>query len=195
MPVIFVFGNIGSGKSEFCADLRDLGATVIDADALVASLYETDHEMVSQIEFLLGLALRHPDGSVDKQTIALKVFADASLRADVESIVHPRVAERLKQILLASSADVVIYEVSALKETSDTTLADLLVEVVADVAIRRNRLLARGMSATDAEARIRAQEADASRNRRRDVVVTNNGSREELMSQAQRLYEAWFAHD
>ena len=190
---MFVFGDIGSGKSSFCAELAKQGASVISSDDIVADLYRSDTEMVGEIEEILEMSVRDSDGNVDKRRIADKIFADAALRERVERVVHPRVTARLQAKFRETLGTVVVYEVSALKRDADTSAADVLVEVVADDAVRLHRLMARGMAAEEARLRMASQAADTSRMNRRDLTVVNNGSREELMSEARRLYAAWSA--
>lgn len=196
VTVVFVFGDIGSGKSAFCAELGKRGALVISSDALVADLYRNDAEMVSLIETAVGQTLRNSDGDVNKQRIADVIFSSAEIRTAVEAIVHPRVQAAFKTRLESVTTPVVVYEVSALKTASDLSAVDVLVEVVAPDDVRLARLVARGMTRAAAIARMKSQAEDITRNRRRDVVVQNSGSLAELSVEAQRLYELWsHSHD
>ena len=189
--MVFVFGDIGSGKSALCADFARLGANVISSDEIVAELYLQDEGMVRDVESALKVSVRDVEGNVDKRRIAEAIFVDPSARALVEAVVHPRVARALRERLMESKSLVTVYEVSALKRTSDTSSADVLVRVVADDDIRLERLMSRGMTRTDARKRMASQAEDSTRMDVQDVTVSNNGTREELFREAERLMAAW----
>lgn len=191
MTVVFVSGDIGSGKSSFCEALQELGANWISSDQLVAQIYREDLEVIAELETATGRNLRGADGLLDKALLASAIFGDADVRVAVESIVHPRVHALFVAELADSTADLVVYEVTALKTTTDTSLADVVCEVVAQPQVRIERLLAKGYTRADAETRIAAQLNDKSRRHDADVIVENSGSPSDLRAVAQGLYAQW----
>ena len=129
MTVVFVAGDIGAGKSSFCAALGALGAAVISSDELVSEIYAEDAGVIQSLENALGVDLRVSSGELNRAKLAELVFASPTARGLVEAIVHPIVATRLRQRLLLESAPLVAYEVTALKTTTDTSLADVVCEI------------------------------------------------------------------
>lgn len=191
MTVVYVSGDIGSGKSSFCAALAKLGAEWISSDALVAELYAADGSLVDELERGLGRGLRNADGQLDRARLSDAVFGSAESREIVESIVHPRVQTRLRELLSQTSAPLVVYEVTALKHSTDTSLADVVVEVSATQEVRQARLEARGLSASEAARRISAQLEDSDRRHDVDVRIDNSGDTLALTGLAERYYDEW----
>jgi dephospho-CoA kinase len=189
MAVVFVTGEIGAGKSSFCAALRDLGADVISADDIVSDVYENQPDVLARIEQSLGARVRHPNGSLDREALANLIFSSPDKRRAVEAIVHPKVSEVLLSHLNASTAPVTVYDVPIVRQRSG--VADVMVNVVAPESVRLERLVSRGMSADDAKARITTQADDKTRVQDFDVIIENVGSPEELKQRAQQLFSEW----
>ena len=189
MTVVFVTGEIGAGKSSFCAALRRLGADIISADDIVSDVYENQPDVLSRIEESLGVSIRRANGTVDREALANLIFSSPEKRRAVEAVVHPKVSEVLLSHLNASTADVTVYDVPIIRQRSG--IADVTVNVVAPEDVRLARLVGRGMNVEDARARIATQRDDVTRLGDFDVVIENTGSVEELEAQAARLYETW----
>lgn len=190
MTVIFVSGTIGSGKSQFCRALSELGAQVVSADLIVAEFY-SDDSWCQSLEFHLQQNFRDESGAFSKSELAASAFADPSLRHSLETFIHPQVRAKLQEIIAESEAKVLVYEIPILRTDTDISLADYVVRVDCAFDVRLGRLIARGMSESDALARMKVQDADESRNVPVDAVVTNDGSIEDLNNQASQLYKLW----
>ena len=186
---MFVTGEIGAGKSSFCAALSRLGADIISADDIVSDVYENQPDVLSRIEESLGVSVRHANGAVDREALANLIFSSPEKRRAVEAIVHPKVSEVLLSHLNASTAEVTVYDVPIIRQRSG--IADVMVNVVAPEEIRLARLVSRGMDIDDARSRITTQRDDVTRLVDFDVIIENTGSVEELEGHAARLYEVW----
>ncbi len=189
-------GRIGSGKSTLARYLEDLGAAVVDADALVGELLEGDREVREAIRKRFGEEVVGPSG-VDRPALAARVFADERARRDLEAILHPRVAQLARERLreLAAHRHVVVFEAPLLYEAGAHRFVDLVVVVDAPPQERLRRLVElRGLDPRDAAARIRVQDARPPPWERGEgpevLVVRNRGGREDLRQEAVRLMEA-----
>ncbi len=177
VTVVFVSGGLGSGKSTFTKLCAKHGATTLNADEIVSRLYEDDHQMVQEIEKVLGSEIKNIDGSVNKQQIAAKIYSDSELREKVENIIHPRVQASLK--VKISGDGIFVYEIPVLNSKTNLSFADYVVIVQADEKRRIERAVARGMRREDALSRIEVQ-------KKNDfipsgaVLVSNNGSLADL---------------
>lgn len=181
-------GGIGAGKSTVSRLLAARGAMVIDADRLAHEVVEPGTDGYAALLDEFGPSVLSADGSVNRATLAELVFADEAARRRLETIIHPRVRARAKE--LEAQADpqaVVVHEIPLLVETSaDGFDVVVVVDIAEDEAVRR--LLGRGMSADDAWSRIRTQ---ASREQRRavaDVVLDNSGGTDSLSEQVEALW-------
>ena len=181
-------GGIGAGKSTVSRLLAARGAMVIDADRLAHEVVEPGTDGYAALLDEFGPSVLSADGSVNRATLAELVFADEAARRRLETIIHPRVRARAKELEAQADAQaVVVHEIPLLVETAaDGFDVVVVVDIAEDVAVRR--LLGRGMSADDAWSRIKTQ---ASREQRRavaDVVLDNSGGTDSLSEQVEALW-------
>jgi dephospho-CoA kinase len=183
-------GGIGAGKSEVARRLASYGAVVIDADAVAREVVAPGTPGLAEVVQAFGPDVLRPDGSLDRDRLGQFVFADESLRMKLNSIVHPRVGERMAELeAQAGAAPVIVHDVPLLAENH---LADRFDEVVVvDVAprVQAERLAReRGMSRAQAQARMRAQASRQERLAIASIVVDNSGSLAELDREVGELW-------
>ena len=194
MPLIALTGGIASGKSTIAARLAEHGAVVVDADALVREVQQPGSPVLEAIAAEFGPSTIRPDGSLDRRALGARVFGDPEAVARLNRIVHPAVrAESTRRFAEAFDADpdaVVVYDVPLLVEARVDDPWDLVVVAHAPAGIRRERLVAlRGLSETDAAARIASQVSDDARLAVADVVIDTAGTLDETLCQTDDLWE------
>lgn len=191
MQIVGLTGGIASGKSTFAAELRARGVPVIDADALARAAVAKGSPALASIAAAFGPGLIAQDGELDRRAMGARVFSDATARARLESIVHPRVRELFAaelERLRAEGHPFVVYDVPLLYEKNLEAEVDSAVVVWAPRAVQHERLMRRdGLSSADAESRLAAQLPLDEKARRADVVVRNDGDPSRLVEQAARL--------
>jgi dephospho-CoA kinase len=187
-------GGIASGKSTLAAALRDLGAPVIDADAIARAAVRGGTRALREIAAAFGEGVIAADGELDRRAMAAIVFADPAARARLEAIVHPAVrAEVVAETarLAAAGHELAFYDVPLLFERGLEGEVDCAVVVHAPPALQLSRLRSRdGMTQEEAEARLSAQLPIDEKARRADVVVSNEGDLASLRSRAAPLLAA-----
>jgi len=172
MIVIGLHGKIGAGKSTVAGMFADLGATVIDADALAhAVLAEPDAR--DEIVARFGTGVLDAAGAVRRPALAERVFgptpSHVAARRDLERIVHPRVRRRIAARLDALRQEetrdarrrVAVLDVPLLVQSGWAAACDVVVAVECDELVRRSRLAARGWTDGQTADRERAWEAGA----------------------------------
>lgn len=183
MFVLGVTGGIGSGKSTVARLLEKRGARVVDADRVVRDLYGRG-DLARRIGRRFGADVLLPDGSVDRVALAHVVFHTPTARRDLEALVHPAVREEILARLAAwrieGFSGVAVVDAALLVEAAGAYPLDLLLVVTAREEVRLARLEARGLPAGEARRRMAAQIDDATRNAAADVVIANDGTREDL---------------
>ena len=155
-------GPIGCGKSTIAGWLRDLGATIVDADAIAREVTSSGEPAVDAIAARFGEGLRRPDGSLDRAALGRIVFADPVALRDLEAIIHPAVRPVIvAAVAAAENAGVpaVVIEAIKLVEAGYAAECDVVWLISCDPATQRQRLLARGLSAADIDERVAAQAA------------------------------------
>jgi dephospho-CoA kinase len=182
-------GGVGSGKSTVAGLLAEHGAVIIDADAIAREVVEPGTPGFEAVVRAFGESVVGPDGRLDRPALAAIVFADASKREILNTIVHPLVGQRTAELSLAAPADaVVVYDIPLLVESDMAAGFDYVIVVEAPVETRLARLRERGMAEADARERMAAQATDEQRRAVADAVIENGGSPAELAS---RVDEVW----
>lgn len=193
MPLIALTGGIASGKSTIAARLAEHGAVVVDADAIVREVQSPGSPVLAEIAASFGDDVLTAEGALDRAALGTRVFGDDEALARLNAIVHPAVrAESARRFAAAFEADpeaVVVYDVPLLVEARVDDPWDLVVVADAPAEVRSARLVAlRGMSASDAAARIAAQVSDARRREVADVLIDTSGAIEETVAQTDALW-------
>ncbi|MCO5997407.1 dephospho-CoA kinase [Actinoallomurus rhizosphaericola] len=183
-------GGIGSGKSEVSRRLAEHGAVIVDADAVAREVVEPGTPGLAEVVAEFGDGVLRPDGSLDRERLGSIVFADEERRARLNAIVHPRVGERMRELVDQAPGDaIVVYDVPLIAENGLAGMYDLVVVVDTPVEEQVRRLTGRrGMTEADARARIAAQ---ATRERRLEIadrVIDNSGTLERLAEQVDDLW-------
>ena len=190
MRCIGLTGGIGSGKSTVSALLAARGAVVVDADAITRELQQPGTDVFRAMVERFGDGIVAPDGSLDRQAVADRVFGDPEALADLNAIVHPAVGAEIARRLAeeAETDHLVVLDVPLLVESGRSDLAGLVV-VDVDPEVALERLVAqRGMRADDARARMARQVGRAERLARADVVIDNSGTPADLEAQVDALW-------
>jgi dephospho-CoA kinase len=184
-------GGIGSGKSTVAQRFRELGAVVIDADQLAREVVAAGSTGLAAIHERFGDAVVAADGSLDRAALGGIVFADAQARKDLESITHPLIAAQTHSLMEAAAPGrIVVHDLPLLVELGMAADYHLTVVVGADEDIRMARLTeGRGVTRTDARARIAAQAGDGARRAAADAWLDNNGTVAGLLAQVDALWQ------
>src|SRR6476661_9782828 len=185
-----VTGGIGSGKSTVSHRLAELGAHVVDADAVAREVVEPGKPTLQRIRERFGADVIRPDGSLDRASLAAIVFPDRDALDALDAITGPAIASRVAGQRSAAPRDgVSVYDMPLLVERGLWVHEHLTVVVEADVETRVRRLVEqRGLPEKDARHRIAAQASDAQRRAVADVVLDNSGTPDELVRAVDALW-------
>ncbi|HEU5287240.1 MAG TPA: dephospho-CoA kinase, partial [Candidatus Limnocylindria bacterium] len=187
--VIGLTGPIGAGKSTVAAMLRELGAKVLDADAIVHDEQSRGTLGYSAIVQTFGTKILGPDKEIDRRKLADEVFADPNKLAKLERILHPRVVARILEARkMLKEDDVLVIEAIKLLESGLRNVCDEIWVVVAPREEMLRRLEARGLGRAEAEMRLRSQRSEEEFRSAAGVVIENDADRERTR---ERVREAW----
>lgn len=194
MQRIGLTGGIAAGKSVAARRLAELGAVVVDADALAREAVAPGTAGLDAVVEAFGAEVLASDGALDRGALARLVFGDDERRRALEAIVHPVVrrlsAEREAAAATADPGAVVVHDIPLLVETGQADTFHLVVVVHAPALLRVERLVRlRGMSREDAEARVAAQAGDDERIAVADVVLDGSRTDADLRAQVDELWD------
>jgi dephospho-CoA kinase len=191
MFLIGLTGGIAAGKSTVAELWESLGAVHIDADLLSREAVAPGSPALSEIAARFGADLINENGSLDRAKTAELIFSDASLRSELEAIIHPRVRElMIKKMASLPENSIVVYNVPLLAEAASELPFNRVVTVEAPVEKQIERMVShRGMSETEAKARIQAQASPAQRAAHADFILNSNQDLALLLRDARQLWQ------
>jgi len=195
MPAIGITGGISTGKSTFCACLREIlpAAKFFDADEVarqLVDLEEVKQEMLAQ--FGLGIFLR--SGDLNREAVRAIIFQDAAKKRALEQILHPRIRRQwsVEADRHRKTPEFFFADIPLLYETGGETLCDRVVVVACSPDIQLANLTRKmEIAIAAAEAMIKSQTPLEEKIKKADHVVWNNGDRSVLAAQAASLVELW----
>lgn len=202
-------GGLGSGKSSVAAIFRELGAPVMEADAVGLAMMEPGQPVYQQIVRVFGPEVVLAGGQLNRKRLAELCFRENRLE-ELNAIVHPAVVaeqERWMQQLARSRPDAVaVYETALLFEASRAAHVpgwrdrfDHVILVTAPEELRIARYVERVAAkdgsaetpaalAAEARSRMAAQLPDTEKIALSDTVLVNDGSLATLRTRAEAVY-------
>ncbi len=194
--LIGLTGNIACGKSTVIALLRELGAQVIDADAVTHALQQPGQDVYRQIVAAFGTQiLVSPNGPINRPVLGAIVFSDPAQLKRLEQIVHPAVHAYIYQWLdvVATASDqpgVAVIDAIKLLEGGWKQVCDSIWVVTCPPEQQLMRLITtRGMEESEARRRITAQPAQSEKIAQADVLIDNSGSLVEIQQQVRAAWQ------
>jgi dephospho-CoA kinase len=191
MRIIGLTGGLGSGKSTVSAILRELGATVVDADEGARVVVQRGQPGFAKVVDAFGPEMVGPDGELDRQRLADLVFAEEAARRRLNAIVWPLVRDWMAARIGAASAPqarVVVLDIPLLYEADREAGTEGVIVVWAPEEAQVARAVSRGMGEADARARVAAQMPLAEKRHRATWVIDNSGSVDETRAAVEKLW-------
>jgi dephospho-CoA kinase len=191
MLLVGLTGGIGAGKSTVAELLARRGAVVVDADVVARAVVEPGEPAFDQLVERFGPGVVAADGRLDRPALAKVAFADDESRQALEAITHPAInAEFLKRVTAAPADAIVVCDVPLLAESAQARARgyEIVIVVEAPREVRLDRLEGRGLTRSDAAARMAAQATDEQRRELATYVVDNGADRAHLEDQVGRIW-------
>jgi dephospho-CoA kinase len=179
-------GGLAAGKSTVARLLAEHGATVVDADRLVADLYRAGEPGAARVHELFGDGVLRADRGVDHGALSARVFDNPQARRALEAAIHPLVGSRFRE-LASRAGGIVVLEATLLVEAGWSKEFDLVVTVEAPLELRLARAVARGLDPVEARRRLQAQGDGEARRAAAARVLVNDGDPAHLSAQVDAL--------
>jgi dephospho-CoA kinase len=186
---IAVTGSIGSGKSSFCKLLEDRSYPVIKADDLSKDILANDKNVKNEVIKIFGKN-SFINNEINKKFLAEKIFSDPENVLIINSILHPKVKEKVNTLMdeYLKKTNIVFVEAALIYEADMENMFDYVVLITADEKIRMKRKT-EILSSEEFNKRNQNQIPDIEKEKRADFIFVNNGSLIELSAKADLLLQ------
>ena len=179
MIVLAVTGGIGSGKTHIVNMFASMGIPVYFTDDRAKGLYDSSGELLVALQSILGEDIVQ-DGTLRKDIMAARLFADKSLLAKVEGVVHPAV---IKDFLKWKGEQknvpfVIIESAIFLENPLLRPLADKVLVITSPIDLRIERVQRRSnLTREQILGRMDNQWSDSEREKWADYVIVSDEKR------------------
>ena len=184
-------GGIGSGKSTVLQMLAQLGAAVIDADAISRSTTAAGGAAIAAISARFGADFITPEGALDRARMREHAYADPQARKHLEDIIHPLVGlESARQVQAALDAGVACIDIPLLVESGRwRAQVDRVLVVDCSPQTQVDRVVARsGLKPEEVRAIMATQATRSQRLAAADIVICNESlTLDQLRDNVQRV--------
>ena len=186
--VICLTGGLASGKSTAARFLKEQGAYVIDADLLGHRTYEPGSPAHAQVVAAFGADVLTEDGNIDRKVLGSKVFGKPEQLKKLTGIVWPAIRSLAEAEIASVKRDgntaVIVLEAAVLFEAGWDDIGDEVWVNIVDRDVAIARAIARDkLPQAAVESRLDSQLTNAERTARAQVVIDNNGSQDQMLTQ------------
>ena len=176
-------GGIGSGKSTVAQMLQQMGAAVIDADAISRQTSAAGGIAISALRTAFGPTVIAADGSLDRGAMRQLMVQDSLAKARLEAIIHPLVGDEIatqQNRAVQAGSKLIALDIPLLVESARwRPQLDFILVVDCAPETQLQRVLARsssqGWTAQQVSQLMNAQASRAQRLAAADMVICNDG--------------------
>jgi dephospho-CoA kinase len=199
--IVGLTGGIGSGKSAAAILFGELGAAVVDTDAIAHELTAPGGAAIEPIRSAFGAEVIATNGALDRTTMRRLAFSDKQAKARLEAILHPLIRAEADRRSAAVRAPYVVLVVPLLVESGGYSTGSssgrrssmqrvAVVDCPEDVQVAR--VMSRsGLSAEETRAIMAAQAGRRERLAVADDVIDNGGELAALRPQIEALHRRY----
>ena len=192
MIILGLTGGIACGKTTVADTLRNLGAAVVDGDAISHAMTAPGGPALPAIRESFGDDMFDSEGRLIRSRLAGVVFSDPAALETLNSVMQPMIREEiLRQIRWNSekSFPVCVLDMPLLFEEHLDRLCDLVWCVYLDRETQIRRLTERdGCTRDQALSRIASQMSTEEKAARSQLVISTQGTMEETRRLTEDAY-------
>ncbi|MEE8404120.1 MAG: dephospho-CoA kinase [candidate division Zixibacteria bacterium] len=192
--LIGITGQIGAGKTTAANILKAMGAVVIDADKIGRKVVETNPKLIRKLARVFGPQILTPSGNLRRTKTAEIAFSNEKNRKLLNSLVHPYLLRELKKQIKRNSGKkkVIVIDAALLLDWKLENIVDQTLVIGCSKEKRLTRLIKRGLSKTDALARMKSQLPFRDYQTRADRVILNSSTVAAFKRKVQKWADIFF---
>jgi len=193
MLILGLTGSLGTGKTTVAKMFFDLGAKVMDADAIAHRLMRRGGTAFKPIVRYFGKKILEA-GEIDRKKLAEIVFNDAQQLDKLGRVIHPLVAKEMKDMIAnlkrGKAKQTIVLDVPLLIEASFNEWVDYVVVVKANRKMQLDRAVqSMGLTRAEAVKRLHVQMPILEKIRRADIIIDNRGNLTETKKQVRKIWQ------
>ena len=192
--LIGITGQIGAGKTTAANILKAMGAVVIDADKIGRKVVETNPKLIQKLARAFGPQILTPMGNLRRKKTAELAFSSEKNRKLLNSLVHPYLLRELKNQIKRNldKNKVIVIDAALLLDWKLDNVVDLTLVIGCSKEKRMTRLLKKGLSKSDALARMKSQLPFRDYQKRADKVILNSSTAAAFKRKVQKWADSYF---
>ncbi|MCH7690433.1 MAG: dephospho-CoA kinase [candidate division Zixibacteria bacterium] len=192
--LIGITGQIGAGKTTAANILKAMGAVVIDADKIGRKVVETNPKLIQKLARAFGPQILTPMGNLRRKKTAELAFSSEKNRKLLNSLVHPYLLRELKKQIKRNldKNKVIVIDAALLLDWKLDNVVDLTLVIGCSKEKRMTRLLKKGLSKSDALARMKSQLPFRDYQKRADKVILNSSTAAAFKRKVQKWADSYF---
>ena len=192
--IIGLTGGIGSGKTAVSDTFKSLGIDIVDADVSSRRVVEKGQPALDEIQAHFGDGILDSENNLDRAKLREIIFKNPQERVWLEKLLHPKIAEHIKDQLESSNSPYCVLVSPLLLETEQKSYCSfvLVVDVPEESQIARTAKRD-GVSEEQVKNIISAQIDREKRLEQADEIIINDGSMEELKEKVVVLHTKYLS--
>ena len=180
MKIIGLTGGIACGKSNVSNALRELGAFIIDGDAIAHDITRPGGMALPALREAFGNGVFTADGALNRRALGALVFSDNQARATLDGVMQPMIRQEIQRLMAQAreqSTSLCVLDMPLLYETGLDAWCDRVWCVTLPRETQLERLMFRdGLTRQEAEARVSSQLPAEEKAARAQVVIDTSGT-------------------
>ena len=187
-------GNIASGKSTAAKFFAELGCYCLDTDEISRMVMQSGQKAYEGVLNLFGEGILSEDGTLNRKALRSMVFANPSLRKQLEDIVQPAIRDYEKaevgRIKGSDDKAVIITQAAVAVEAGTHGRFDRMIVVYVEPEVQLKRLMERDdISEEDAVRIINSQMPIAEKVKYAHFIIDNSSDLNNLKKEVKRVWE------
>ena len=166
----------------------NLGMPVLDLDLVGQQVTASNPEALAALVKAFGREILDGD-RLNRKRLADICFPSREKTKQLNDILHPLIWQEMSDWTEEQNAAYVIIEASVLIESGGYDRMEATIVVMADLSLRKQRVLSRGeQTAASFESIVKMQCSDEERRRHADFIIHNDGTVEALKEKVESLH-------
>jgi dephospho-CoA kinase len=191
--LVALTGGIACGKSVIGRLLLEKGCFVHSADTAAREVMSPGTDVWRTVADHFGSGILREDGTIDRAKLGAIIFSDNKERAFLNGLVHPRIFERIKEMVARLEKEgrhtIFVSEAALVVEAGFARFYDKIVVAHCDRDIQVRRLMERdGIGRAEALKKIGSQLGQEEKLKHADYTIETSGTLAETIEQTERVY-------